>query len=55
MPKNSEPEALLLVQGAHPEVNLKVELSIRVIVPAAAVGAGTHMNFTVGHDDFSVK
>ena len=53
--QGGEPSALLLVQATHEEVNLMMKLSIQVIVPAAAVGAGAYMNDAVSHDDFSAK
>jgi hypothetical protein len=53
--QGSEAAALLLVQAAHQEVNLMVQLSIRVIGPALAEGASTRVNDAVGHDRSSVK
>jgi hypothetical protein len=49
-----KPAALLLVQAAHQEVDLVVELAVRVLLAAPAVGASTRMNRAVGHDESSV-
>jgi hypothetical protein len=53
--QGGEPAALLLVEAAHQEIDLVVELAVGVILPALAPGARTAVNRSVGHDESSAS
>jgi hypothetical protein len=51
--QGGQPAALLLVEATHQEVDLVVELSVGMILPASARGTLARMDRTVGHDQSS--
>jgi hypothetical protein len=51
--QGGEPAPLLLIEAAHHEVHLVVQLPVAVLVAGLAVGALTRMNRDVRHDGTS--
>src|SRR5262249_41045283 len=51
--QGGQPASLLLIEATHQEIDLVVELSVGMALPASARGTLALMDRTVGHDQSS--